>query len=106
MKMFELLDSLRRYPEFSNAKSLKGLRSFLFGYESATGEYRIKDAAAFSDLRPFSDWIARRYGYQRAAARSWYSMIMERTESDEKAFDVFFELLDQYRSEMNRTRQP
>jgi hypothetical protein len=97
MKMLELLDSLRRHPEFTNEKSLKALRAFLSGYEAAVGEFHINDAAVFSDLRPFSEWVAKHYGYEKAGARSWYSLIAGHTQSDAEAFDMFFDLLSQYR---------
>jgi hypothetical protein len=94
--MPDLLDALHRHPDFAGEKSLKKLHAFLAGYEAAVGEFHVKDAAVFSDFRPFNEWVAKHYGYAKAGARSWYTIILSKTESDEQAFDVFFELLDTY----------
>jgi hypothetical protein len=97
MDVYELLDTINRRPTFYlHEKSLKALRAFLAGYEAGLSQHGRSDVT-LSHLRPFNEWVAKHYGYAKAGPRSWFTMILSKTESDEKAYDVFFELLDKFK---------
>ena len=104
MKMLELLDAVRGHPGFRDEKSLKRLHAFLAGYESAVGEFHIKDAAVFSDLRPFSEWVAKHYGWAESTA-GWCNIILKESGGDDTlAIETFFTLFDTYREELAQDR--
>lgn len=93
---------VRRRPlEFlSERKSLHSLHVFLAGYEYGVLSMGAKNGV-FGELRDFNAWVAKELGFS-SATRGWYNMITSRTDSEEKAFDYFFELLDRYRSQQDR----
>jgi hypothetical protein len=51
----------------------------------------------FSDFRPFNSWLARKFGLPEPSG--WCNMVTAQAGSDEKAFDLFFQLLDQFRDD-------
>lgn len=99
MNMYNLLETIHGAPtRFLMGKSLRALWVFLCGYETALSECKRADVG-FSDLRPFNEYVAKHYGYAKAGPRSCFTMISSRNESDEKAYDVFFELLANFKKE-------
>jgi hypothetical protein len=97
MELFELLEMIRARPLvfLDEQKSLKALRVFLAGYERGTVSMGAKKSI-FGDLRGFNNWVAKELGFPSATS-GWCNMINARSDSDEQAFDRFFELLDKYR---------
>jgi hypothetical protein len=103
MHIFELCDAIRRRPAIylDGDKSIKRLRSFLVGYEAGVGfqagsDVNQRKLIGAEDIRSFNDWVAKRLGYGNSTS-GWCNMILSRTDSDEKAFDMFFQLLDEFR---------
>jgi hypothetical protein len=47
-------------------------------------------------LRAFNTWVAKELGFAESTS-GWCNMILARAESEDKAFDMFFELLDRFR---------
>lgn len=103
MHLFELCDNITRRPAIylDGDKSIIRLRSFLVGYEAGVG-YQAGPGAtqlklvAAEDMRSFNNWVAEQFGYSNST-RGWCNMILERAGSDEKAFDLFCQLLNKYR---------
>ena len=97
-EVFELLEDIRRRPYsfLNNEKSLKLLRAFLAGYDLGIIA-RGDTCGIFGDLRPFNNWVAAELGFTQGTS-GWHNMIRARSNSDEEAFDYFYELLDRYRS--------
>src|SRR4051794_30511192 len=95
MNAYELVEIIRQKPAFylHDGKSLKQLRSLVIGYEIGARE------GISSDFRPFNVWLAKELEFGEPTS-GWCNMISPRAESDEKAFDLFFELLDRYRKEV------
>lgn len=93
--LFEDLDAVRRTPSLTGVegKSLCALKAFLSGYEA--GLFRGGDKRGVS-LRTFNSWVAEELGFPESTS-GWCNMILARAETDDKAFDMFFQLLDKFR---------
>ena len=93
----DLFDAIKRRPGFyiDGDKSLKRVRSFLVGYEggSCSTSRELTDREKFHQLH---DWVAKRLGYVESTS-GWCNMITSRAGSDERGFEMFFELLDEFR---------
>ncbi|AFY58349.1 hypothetical protein Riv7116_5988 [Rivularia sp. PCC 7116] len=89
--IYEILDDLRQRPSMylGSKKSLTALVAFVSGLRFAQMD---EGNPPFSD---FSSWIARKVEGM-SSTMSWLWMIEEW--GNEKAFDKFFELLDEYRN--------
>jgi hypothetical protein len=97
MHVFDLCDRIREKPSIflDGDKSLRRLRSFLTGYEAGSNGVGLAGA---EDLRMFNLWVAEQLGFSESTS-GWCNMVGLKAGSDEKAFDLFFELLDKYRSQ-------
>jgi hypothetical protein len=91
MDAYELVEIIRKRPGFyfPNGKSLKELSAFIGGYEVGAKQ------GISSDFRPFNKWLAHKYGLPEPSG--WCNMILSVAGSDEKAFELFYELLDEFR---------
>lgn len=94
-----MLEKIRQRPALflDGDRSLKRVRSFMVGYETgaATTARELTDQEQF---RLFNHWVASRLGYS-STSRGWCNMILERAGSDEKAYEMFFDLLDEFREQ-------
>ena len=92
MTAYELVDEVRKRPDhyLRGDRSLRQLHAIMVGYE--LGATR----GIFSDFRPFNRWLSRKFGLPEASG--WFNMVNSQADMDEKAYDLFFELLDQFRS--------
>ena len=99
MDIFTVLDAVRKRPHFYlHEKSPKELDALVVGFQcgcSASG-----GCESTKGLSAFNDWVAKELGFPHSTS-GWCNMILERVGSDEKAFDLFFDLLDKYRQETN-----
>jgi len=99
MDIIELFEEIRRRPGIyiDGDKSLKRVRSFLVGYQvgAATTARELTDREHF---HRFDEWVASRLGYT-GSSRGWCDMILGRAGSDEKAYEMFFELLDEFKAQ-------
>jgi hypothetical protein len=99
LSVFQLLDLIRKRPGIflDGDLSIKRIRSFLVGYEAGLGSQRLalRDYRLFDRFKP---WVAAQLGYT-ASTKGWCNMILETCGNDEtKAYDRFFELVDQFRT--------
>ncbi len=94
-ELFEDLDAVRRHPNLIGVegKSLTAVKAFLSGYEA--GLFRGGDKQGVS-LRGFNTWVAKELGFAESTS-GWCNMILARAGSEDKAFDMFFQLLDRFR---------
>lgn len=103
MDIIEILQEIRRRPGIyiDGDLSLKRVRSFMVGYQvgAASTAKELKDQAQFHQ---FHDWVAKRLEYSSSTS-GWCNMILERAGSDEKAYEVFFELLDEFKGQRGST---
>jgi hypothetical protein len=103
MHVFELYERIRNKPGmFIREKSLKRLCAFMDGYLAGVGyqtgsEWEQAKVTGHEDLRKFNSWVAIELGFSKSTM-GCENMILSKAPSDEKAFDMFFELLDKYRN--------
>ena len=74
-------------------KSLTHLCSFLCGYEC--GRADASEKAGDQQYMQFHAWLAKRLGYEGTAMNP-YTQILKRAQNDERAFKMFFELIDEF----------
>jgi len=91
MDAYELVEIVRKRPVFfiHGSKSLRQLHAIIIGYELGVGR------GISSDFRPFNAWLAQKYGLPEPSG--WCNMVISKAGSDEKAFDLFYELLDEFK---------
>ena len=100
LPMLSLLDQIRKRPGmFLGSKSLTGLYHFIHGYgagyRDACRDNNFKNISDEIIPREFHDWCAYRNHFPESTS-GWRNMICSVTESEELAFDYFFQLLDEY----------
>ena len=91
-----LLSSLKSRPGmYLGTTTLTNFITWLFGYEEAlkmTGLYSEREILSDG----FQDYTAMKYlGYTKTAM-GWSSLILEKEPDEKRAFDLFWELLDEY----------
>jgi hypothetical protein len=75
------------------------LKSFLDGYRG--GLAQCGQPLEGEDMfHGFHDWVAKEFGHSESTA-GWCNMIIWKAGSDEKAYDLFFDLLDRYQKEQS-----
>jgi hypothetical protein len=86
--------------------SLTPLHFFLEGYSFALSEHGIRQPNEVPPFKGFHDWTARKLGYRESTA-GWCNMILQHVGGDETvAFERFFELLDEFRTETSPPAGP
>jgi len=82
-------------------KSIRRLRSFLVGYDGGLGACGL-GLEGRAEMAQFEQWIAVKLETINSTS-GWCNMVLSKVNSDEKAYELFFQLLDEYRTE--RTTQ-
>ena len=93
--VFEFLFGLRARPGlYFGEMSLTRLHVFLAGYQCglARGGKTLRGEEQF---HLFHNWVAARLGFSSSTS-GWCRMIQSKSENDEKAFESFYELLEQF----------
>jgi hypothetical protein len=96
--IYDLLEQIRRRPGmYIGVRSIIHLHSHLYGYTSGLARvgFALRDQ---KDFHRFHDWVARRLGYY-SSTPGWANMIRDKSASDEEAFEQFYILLAEFRSE-------
>ena len=95
----DFLFSLRKRPVlYFGEKSLSRLSVYLAGYQHGLG--RLGKALKQQDeFHRFHDWIAFKFEFSNSTS-GWCKMILAKAENEEKAFDLFFELLGEFQREL------
>lgn len=103
--IFELLDRIKKRPAIflDGDPSLKRLRSFLVGYECALGRLQLT-LAGHAIFYLFNDWVAAHLDFGNSTS-GWCNMILAKCGNDDaKAYQFFFDLLDQFCKEKGLTK--
>ena len=95
-----LLDILLTRPGMLlGTKSLTALHHFVNGFNVACSEHQITDDRLGLDIpNSFHDWVAAKLGFRESTA-GWCSMILSTSQSEEEAYDRFFEFLEEHAKE-------
>ena len=103
MDIVEMLEKIRHRPGIyvDGDISLKRVRSFLVGYEVGMLS-RDRELTDREQFHQFNDWVAKRLGYTSSTS-GWCNMILEKAGGDEKAYEMFFELLEEFKGQSAST---
>lgn len=96
--LFHHLDIIRKRPGmYIWSNKISDLRTYIAWYGGCLLEKEIieKESDVFDELH---DWVAEFYGYEKSA-KWWPTIIQEQTKTEEEALQLFFELLDKFKSE-------
>jgi hypothetical protein len=84
---------------YIGSKSILRLKSFLDGYSFAAMDFDIEERGQ-PEFGAFHDWVARKFGWYESTL-GWPNIILQETGHDESAaVDHFYQLLDEFRSEV------
>ena len=98
MHFFEVLEIIRKRPGMyvGSPNSLRSLMSLVNGYALGRAECKLPLTGA-DDMDEFEKWVEKRYAY--TGTMGVCNLLIEQSGADEKAFDLYFELFDLYRSQ-------
>src|ERR1041384_8103551 len=93
--IYGLLDHMREHPSmWLRRQSLVEIESILHGYSASLKSHRIRESGTEFNRR-VSDYLEQRCGW--SLCRGWACAIREHSSSSKRAFDRFFDLLDEFR---------
>jgi hypothetical protein len=95
--IFDLLPKIHQKPGLYIGKaSVTILRHFLVGYKFARQEMNLQPTEAELDFyREFQPWLQKRLQVQ--TPQSWDEIILLQSADEKTAFEIFFQLLDEFR---------
>jgi hypothetical protein len=95
--LYELLDQMQvRTAMYVGELSITALYNFIQGYFAAL-DINGSDEHLIPDFENFHDYVAKYYSYKESTA-GWKNIILkENSGNEEKALEVFFYLLKQFR---------
>lgn len=98
-----LIEAIRLHPGmYFGSKSLTAFYHFLTGFQMGCCSYQVaEDRLGLEIPSDFHDWVAYRTHF-RESTLGWCNMIVATTESEEAAFDRFFELLEEHSARVPR----
>ena len=96
--LYDLLARIKQRPGMYLGKvSLTRLKMLLIGYSMSRGELGLQLTQQEKQLAQFQQWIQTKY--QINSAQGWETIILSQVEDEKLAFDLFFELFEQFNLE-------
>jgi len=95
--LHDQLNNIRMRPAmFFGSKSLKALEGFMYGYDAALWIHKLNEEHYFSSEH-FNQWLlhARKVD-SICGIMGWPNYLLEVSENEEKAFDKFFDLYEEF----------
>ena len=93
--LYNLLARIKQRPGMYLGKvSLTRLKMLLMGYSMSRGELGLQLTQEEKQFAQFQQWIQRKY--QINSSEGWESIILSQVEDEDLAFDLFFELFEQF----------
>jgi len=97
-----LLKEIRNRPGmYIGWPSLSRLSGFLRGYDFAL--FKLREAPFDPFFISFQEWIERRL---QVKYEFWENILLQQSGSEADAFNLFWELLDEYQAEQKEREQP
>jgi len=98
--IYEMFERIRKRPGMYLGKmSVTNLHIFTIGYVTAQLEFNENYKTSFSDFNHFID-----KKFNNSSTMGWANLILKLTNGDEeKALERFFELLDEFKKQENRS---
>lgn len=97
--IYQLIEQIRQRPEmYVRDRSLSELSCYLHGYMACLAIHGIKDVndGRLFDPREFNIWLYEERGWSGSAGLAY--ALEEQTASKAEAFDLFFELVEEFRN--------
>ena len=94
---------IKQRPSLSGIGNLLELRAFIYGIRAGHSIYLVeneRDSFLFDFLWNFSQWVTSEY-FKSLSTEGWVSLMNKHTSSDKEAFELFFELLEQFKNRKN-----
>ena len=96
--LYDLLVRIKQRPGMYLGKvSLTRLKMLLMGYSMSRGELGLKLTQQEKHFAKFQQWIQAKY--QVNSPQGWETIILSEVENEKLAFDLFFELFEQFNLE-------
>jgi hypothetical protein len=96
--LYDLLDRVKQRPGMYLGKvSLTRLKMLLMGYSMSRGELGLQLTQQEKQFAKFQQWIQTKY--QINSSEGWESIILSQAEDEKLAFDLFFELFEEFNLE-------
>lgn len=96
--LYDLLARIKQRPGMYLGKvSLTRLKMLLMGYGMSRGELGLQLTQEEKQFAQFQQWIQRKY--QINSSEGWESIILSQVEDEKLAFDLFFQLFEQFNLE-------
>ncbi|WP_051319783.1 MULTISPECIES: hypothetical protein [Planktothrix] len=96
--LYDLLARIKQRPGMYLGKvSLTRLKMLLMGYSMSRGELGLQLTQQEKQFAQFQQWIQTKY--QINLSQGWETIILSQVEDEKLAFDLFFELFEQFNLE-------
>lgn len=96
--LYDLLTRIKKRPGMYLGKvSLTRLKILLMGYSMSRGELGLQLTQEEKQFAQFQQWIQRKY--QINSSQGWETIILSQVEDEKLAFDLFFELFEEFNIE-------
>lgn len=97
IKLYDLLEKIKQKPGlYIGRANISDLFMFLVGYKCAIREMKIDLSDQEKDFFEFQPWVQKKY--QISTEASWAKIILLFAGDEERAFEVFFQLLEEFKS--------
>ncbi|HAN73596.1 MAG TPA: hypothetical protein DCQ63_04385, partial [Planktothrix sp. UBA8402] len=96
--LYDLLARIKQRPGMYLGKvSVTRLKMLLMGYSMSRGELGLQLTQQEKQFAQFQQWIQTKY--QINSSQGWETIILSQVEDEKLAFDLFFELFEQFNLE-------
>jgi len=97
--VYDLIDTIRPRPAmYFGDNKISNLQAFLSGYDFSTYVHNIKDKSVFPPFWYFNEWAMHKYNWRESTA-GWKNIILKENENnEEKALNVCFEMIDEFKT--------
>ncbi len=100
--LYDLLARIKQRPGMYLGKvSITRLKMLLMGYSMSRGELGLQLTQEEKQFAQFQKWIQAKY--QINSSEGWESIILSQVNDEKLAFDLFFELFEQFNFEYLHT---
>ncbi|MCE2719032.1 MAG: hypothetical protein ACK57R_18005 [Dolichospermum sp.] len=97
--LYDLLTRIKQRPGMYLGKvSITRLKMLLMGYSMSRGELGLQLTQQEKQFSQFQKWIQGKY--QINSAEGWESIILSQVEDEKLAFDLFFQLWEQFKNQV------
>lgn len=96
--LYDLLARIKQRPGMYLGKvSLTRFKMLLMGYSMSRGELGLKLTQQEKQFAKFQQWIQTKY--QVNSSQGWETIILSQVEDEKLAFDLFFDLFEEFNLE-------